>query len=128
MIQGAFRLGKNYGGSRLKYINKYGKLLLSAYVMKKMKSVKSPGKKGILRKYAKLALGAYLLNKLRSGGLEKEVEAELEPEEILFGEADEAEKGRGRPLMTMGKIILGVLAGATLLYAIKRRAAKKKRS
>ena len=110
----------------MKYINKYGKLLLSAYVMKKMKSVKSPGKKGILRKYAKLALGAYLLNKLRSERLEKEIEAELEPEEIMLSEAEEAEKGKGRPLMTMGKIILGVIAGATLLYAVKRRAAKKR--
>jgi len=110
----------------LKYVNKYGKLLLSAYIMKKMKSVRTPGKKGILRKYAKLALGAYLLNKLRSGRLEKEVEAELEPEEMMLSEAEKAEKGRGRPSMKMGKVILGVLAGATLLYAVKRRAAKKK--
>ena len=100
--------------------------MLSAYIMKKMKSVRTPGKKGILRKYAKLALGAYLLNKLRSGRLEKEVEAELEPEEMMLSEAEKAEKGRGRPSMKMGKVILGVLAGATLLYAVKRRAAKKK--
>ena len=111
----------------MKYVNKYGKLLLSAYIMKKMKSVKSPGKKGILRKYAKLALGAYLLNKLRSERLEKEVEAEFEPGEIMLSETEEAEKGKGRPSMKMGKIILGVLAGTTLLYAVKRHAAKKRK-
>ncbi|WP_292390059.1 hypothetical protein [Methanosarcina sp. UBA5] len=106
-------------------MNKYGKLLLSAYIMKKMKSGRSPGRKGILRKYAKLALGAYLLNKLRSGRLEKEVEAELEPEEMMLSE-EEVETGKGRPSMRIGKIILGGLAGATLIYAVKRRAAKKR--
>lgn len=93
--------------------------------MKKMKSGGSPGKRGILRKYAKLAIGAYLLNKLRSGILEKEVEPEVEPEEMMLSEAEEAETGEGRPSMRMGKIILAGLAGATLLYAVKKRAAKK---
>lgn len=94
--------------------------------MKRMKSGGSPGKRGILHKYAKLALGAYLLNKLRSGRVEKEEEAEVEPEEMMLNEAEEVEKGMGRPSMGIGKIIMGALAGATLIYAVKRHTAKKR--
>ncbi len=108
----------------MKNMNKYGKLLLSAYIMKKMKSVRSPGRKGTLRKYAKLALGAYLLNKLKSRRLEKGIKAE-EPEEMMLSETKEVETGKGSS-MRIGKIILGGLAGATLLYAVKRHAAKKR--
>lgn len=110
----------------MRNVNKYGKLLLSAYIIKRMKSGGSPGKRGILHKYAKLALGAYLLNKLRSGRVEKEEEAEVEPEEMMLNEAEEVEKGMGRPSMRMVKMILGGLAGAVLLYSIKKRVAKKR--
>jgi len=108
----------------LRNVNKYGKLLLSAYIMKRMKSGGSSGKRGILHKYAKLALGAYILNKLKSGKLEKEIKAELEPEEMISEE--KIETGKGRPSMGIGKIIMGALAGATLIYAVKRHTAKKR--
>jgi len=106
-------------------MGKYGKLVLSAYVMKKMKSGGAPGSKGILRKYAKLALGAYLLSKLKSEKPEKEIEVEIEPEEeIIPSEPVEVEKGEGS-LMRIGKIAIGELAGATIIYALKKQAAKK---
>ncbi|WP_292372381.1 MULTISPECIES: hypothetical protein [unclassified Methanosarcina] len=101
-------------------MRKYGKLLLSAYIMKRMKSGRSPRSRETMRKYAKLALGAYLLNRLRSERLEKEIE----PEEMMLGE-EEAEKGK-EPSMKIEKIILGGIVGATLLYAIKKLAEKKR--
>lgn len=109
-------------------MSKYGKLVLSAYIMKKMKPGRYPGSEGILRKYAKLALGAYLLNKLKSEKPKKEIEVEVEPEEEIPEEEItlpvEAEKG-GRSLMRIGEITLGVLAGAAIIYALKKHAAKK---
>lgn len=110
----------------MRNVNKYGKLLLSAYIMKKMKSGRTPGTRGLAHKYIKLAIGAYLLNKLKSGRLEKEIEAEVEPEEEAISEAEGVETGKKGSSMRIGKIILGGLAGATLLYAVKRRAAKKR--
>jgi hypothetical protein len=96
-------------------MRKYGKLLLSAYIMKKIKSGKS--QKGIVRKYAKLALGTLLLKKLNSIKFEKEVKPVEEVELI------ETESGASR--MGIGKIIMGALAGATVIYAIKKYTAKK---
>ncbi len=110
----------------MRNVNKYGKLLLSAYIMNKLKSGGAPKGRGSMRKYIKLAAGAYLLNRLKSGRVEKEVGAEVEPEEMILGGVEEAKTGRG-PSMRIGKIILGGLAGATLIYALKRHAAKKRR-
>ena len=90
--------------------------------MKNIKSGGSPKSRGTLRKYIKLALGAYLLNRLKSGISHKEVEPE---EEMTLSEAEGVETGKGSS-MKIGKIILGALAGATLIYAVKRRAAKKR--
>jgi hypothetical protein len=105
-------------------MSKYGKLLLSAYIMKKMKSEGSPRSRGKMHKYAKLALGAYLLNKLKSGKTQKEVKVEPE-EEIILSKAGKVETGGGSS-MKIGKIILGALAGATLIYTVKKHAAKRK--
>ncbi|HHV24332.1 MAG TPA: hypothetical protein GXX65_07280 [Methanosarcina sp.] len=104
-------------------MNKYGRLLLSAYIMKKVKLARSSRGRGTLSKYFKLALGAYLLSKLKSGKPQKE--GEMEPEEMIFNEPVEVEAGRGSS-MKIGKIILGALAGATLIYAVKKRAVKKR--
>lgn len=109
----------------MRTVNKYGKLLLSAYIMKKLKSGVSPKGRGSIRKYIKLAAGAYLLNRLKSGRVGKGVEAEVEPEEMILSEAEKAETGGGSS-MKIVKIILGGLAGATLIYALKRHAAKKR--
>jgi hypothetical protein len=106
-------------------MRKYGKLMLSAYIMKNMKSGGSLRSKGILRKYAKLALGAYLLKKLKPEKSEKEMKFEVEPEEeIIPSGAVEVKEGRGS-LMKIGKITLGVLAGAAIVYALKKQVAKK---
>lgn len=83
--------------------------------MKKIKSGKS--QKGIVRKYAKLALGTLLLKKLNSIKFEKEVKPVEEVELI------ETERGDSR--IGIGKIIMGALAGATVVYAIKKYTAKK---
>lgn len=100
-------------------MKRYGKLLLSAYLMKKIKAGGSQKSKGAMHRYAKLALGAYLLNKLKSG--KSHTEIEVEPEE----EIKLSEEGEGSSIMKFGKIILGVLAGATIMYAFKKHAAKK---
>ncbi len=100
-------------------MKRYGKLLLSAYLMKKIKAGGSQKSKGTMHRYAKLALGAYLLKKLKSEKSHKKVEAE--PEE----EIESREAGKGSSIMKFGKIILGVLAGATIIYAFKKHAAKK---
>ena len=88
--------------------------------MNKLKSGGAPRGRGTVSKYIKLAAGAYLLNRIKSRLMEKEVEPEVEP-----GEIEEAETSGGSS-MRIGKIILGGLAGATLIYALKRRAAKKR--
>jgi hypothetical protein len=103
-------------------MNKYGKLLLSAYIMKKMKSGRSPGIKGFFRQYAKIALGAYIAKKLKSEKPEKEFETEMEPEEV--GKPAEVEAFEGSSAK-IGKIVIGVLAGAAIVYALKKQAAKK---
>ncbi|HEY3361876.1 MAG TPA: hypothetical protein VGK06_08665 [Methanosarcina sp.] len=107
-------------------MRKYGKLLLSAYIMKKLKSGVAPKGRGTIRRYLKLAAGAYLLNKLKSVRVEKEVEAKVESEEeMILSEAKGVKTGKGSS-MKIGKIILGGLVGATLIYALKKRAAKKR--
>jgi hypothetical protein len=109
-------------------MKKYGKLLLSAYVMKKIKPGKSQKSKGFINKYGQLALGAYVLNKLKSEKAQKEIEIEPEKEIELTG----TDKGTSR--MSTGKVlkgalagatIVGVLAGATALYSYKKYQAKK---
>lgn len=85
--------------------------------MNKIKSGKSQKGGGIVRKYAKLALGTLLLKKLNSIKFEKKVKPVEEVELI------ETERGASR--MGSGKIIMGALAGATVIYAIKKYTAKK---
>jgi hypothetical protein len=92
--------------------------------MKKMNSGRSARSKGTLRKYAKLALGAYLLNKLKSEKPQKKVEVEPE-EEIILNKPVEIEVGEGSSMMKLRKIIMGMLVGATAVYAFKKYTAKK---
>jgi hypothetical protein len=98
-------------------MKKYGKLLLSAYIMEKIKSGKSQKGGGIISKYAKLALGAVLLKKLRSMKFEKEVEP---IENVELNKA-----GKGSVVKKLAKITLAALIGATAIYAFKKYAAKK---
>jgi hypothetical protein len=98
-------------------MKKYGKLLLSAYIMEKIKSGKSQKGGGIISKYAKLALGAFLLKKLTSMKFEREVEP--------IEEAELSKAGKGSVIKKLAIIITGVLVGATAIYAFKKYAAKK---
>ncbi len=100
-------------------IKRYVKLLISAYLMKKIKTVGYQKGKGLMLKYAKLVLGTVLLNKFKSEKSHKK--AEEKSEEIEASEADE-----GSSLTAFGTIILGVLAGATILYAFRKYAADKR--
>ena len=56
--KGALRSGKYQGGMRLQSIKGLGKLLLSAYIMKQIKSGRAQKGGGIIGKYARLVLGA----------------------------------------------------------------------
>ncbi len=100
-------------------IKRYVKLLISAFFMKKIKAVGYQKGKGLLFKYAKLALGTFLLNKLKSDKSHKKAEDKSE-------EIEASEAGEGSSLTAFGTIILGVLAGATILYAFKKYAADKR--
>jgi hypothetical protein len=99
-----------------------GKLLLSAYLMKKMNSRVSRSGGGMIGKYAKLMLVGYLFKKLKFRNIKAaEVEEEVEPVEEK--ELTEAKKESSK--MGIVKIIMGALAGATIFYAMKKHAAKK---
>lgn len=99
-----------------------GKLFLSAYLMKKINSRISRGEGGIIGKYAKLMLVGYLFKKLKSRNIKtSEVEEEVEPVEEK--ELIEAKKESSK--IGIVKIIMGALAGATIIYAMKKHAAKK---
>lgn len=97
-----------------------GELLLSAYIMKKIKPVGSQKSGGPISKYGKLVLGAYLLEKLKSEKSEKEAVPEMELEEVKLNET-----GGGPSTMKLGKVVMGVLVGATAIYALKKYSAKK---
>jgi hypothetical protein len=110
---------ENRGGSRLLNIKRYVKLLISAYLIKKIKTVGYQKGKGLMFKYAKLVLGTFILNKFKSDKSQKK--AEDKSEEIEASDADE-----GSSITAFGTMVLGVLAGATILYAFRKYAADKR--
>lgn len=120
------------GGVRVLNIKSYGKLLLSAYLMNKVKPAGSKKKKGLVR-YGELALGAYLLEKLKSGKSNKEVEADIfiepekleKPKQLVKSEGIKLGESREGYSMKFGKIFMGAIIGATAVYALKKHAAKK---
>lgn len=107
----------------------YGKVLLSAYLVNKIKSVGSEKNKGLL-KYGKLVLGAYLLERLKSEKSQKEIEPEtlveqdasVESEAWAEPELNKSDKGYS---MRFGKVVMGALIGVTAMYALKKHSAKK---
>jgi len=101
-------------------MKRYGKLLMSAYVMKKIKPGGPQNSGGIINKYGKLVLGAYILEKLTSEKSQKESGLEIEPEEVKLDEA-----GEGSSMKKLCKIMMCVLVGATAIYAFKKHVAKK---
>jgi hypothetical protein len=99
-----------------------GKLFLSAYLMKRINSRISRGGGGMIGKYAKLMLVGYLFKKLKFRNIKSsEVEEEVEPVE----EKESTEVKKESSKMGIAKIIMGALAGATIIYAMKKHAAKK---
>lgn len=108
-------------------MNKYGKLLLSAYIMERIKNENSRKNSGLLKKYAKLALGAYIVKKLKSAKSENKEEM-LETEELELSE--EASKVKGHKHLATGAFagasgiligVIGALAGVAILYAAKKK-------
>lgn len=115
------------GGTRLQNIKGISKLLLSAYLMKKINSRIARSSGGVVSKYAKLMLVGYLFKKLKVKNIalpkfEKEAEPveKVESKEIV----ESKETSRGSSIMGVGKVIMGVLAGATIIYAVKKFATK----
>jgi len=100
-------------------MKRYGAILLSAYIMKKIKPGGSQKSKG-LSKYGKLVLGAYLLEKLQTDKSEKEAVPKMELKEVKVNET-----GGGSSTMKLGKVVMGMLVGATAIYALKKYSAKK---
>ena len=106
----------------MQHIKGLGKLLLSAYLMKRVNSRIARGSGGIVGKYAKLMLVGYLFKKLRAKNMAvSKSEIEAEPVE----EVKSKEKTRGSSKMGFGKILLGALVGATIIYVAKKHVAKK---
>ena len=102
------------------HMKKYGKLLLSAYVMKNIKPGRPLKSGGIINKYGKLVLGAYLLEKLKSEKSEKEAVPKMELEEVKLNET-----GGGSSMKKLGKVVMGMLVGATAIYALNKYSTKK---
>ncbi|MHC1754199.1 MAG: hypothetical protein AB9861_01985 [Methanosarcina sp.] len=87
----------------IKLLSKYGKLLLGAYILRRLHSgnsheVSEHKRSGTISKYGKLILGAYLMGKLRSG---------------KFYGTKEHEESTGGMLNKYGKLMLTT-------YAMKR--------
>ncbi len=101
-------------------MKRLGKLLLSTYIMKKIKPGKSQKSRGLINKYGKLVLGAYLLEKLKSEKSEKEAVPKMELEEVKLNETC-----GGSSKMTISKVMMGILVGATVVYTLKKYSAKK---
>ncbi len=101
-------------------VKSMGKLLLSAYIMKKINSRIARSSGGIISKYAKLMLVGYLFKKLKAKNIALPKFEESKPVE----KAESKEKAEGSLIVGVGKVILGVLAGATIIYAVKKFATK----
>ena len=88
------------------------KMLLSAFLMKRINARITRSSGGVVSKYAKLMLVGYLFKKLRAKNMAvSKSEIEAEPVE----EVKSKEKTRGSSKMGFGKILLGALVGATTI-------------
>ncbi|MGB9928189.1 MAG: hypothetical protein ACPK85_07250 [Methanosarcina sp.] len=118
-------------------VSKFGKLLLSAYLMDKIKKESSSKQNsGLLKKYAELALGAYILKKLKSAKSEDN-EIVVETEEIETSEIEGGSKVKGRKHVVTGAVAgasgiaigaVGALAGIAILYVAKKQMDKRHKS
>lgn len=100
------------------------KLLLSAFLMKKINSRIVSGSGGIVSKYIKLMLVGYLFKKLKTTNISlPKFEKEAEPVE----EPKPEEKHTGSSALKIAEIIMGVAVGAVIIYAVRKYAAKSSR-
>jgi hypothetical protein len=95
---------------------KYGKMLLSAYTMKKIISCKSKKGRGMRSKYVKLFLLGYILKKL-SFKTSKSTE--------YYNKIETEERKLNKPMTKFGtnkftKIILELLIGAIAIHIFKK--------
>ena len=104
-----------------------GKVLLSAFVMKSINARIARGSGGKVSKYAKLMLVGYLFKKLKVKNITlPKFEKEAEPVEIAESKvkAESNGKSRGSSRLGIGKLVMGALVGATIIYAVKKYATK----
>jgi hypothetical protein len=98
-----------------------GKILLSAFLMKRINARIARGSGGTVSKYVKLVLVGYLFKKLNAKNISL---AKFREEAKPVEESRSNKKVRGSSLKGVSKIIMGVLAGVTIIYALKKLAAK----
>jgi len=104
-----------------------GKVLLSAFIMKRINARIARGSGGIVSRYAKLMLVGYLFKKLKVKNITlPKFEKEAEPVEIAESKeiTESNGKSRGSLILGIGKLVIGALAGATIIYAVKKYATK----
>ena len=98
--------------------------------MKKINPASSRKSKGLF-KYGKLIIGAYALEKLKQDKAQKEIKLKklIRSEESVETKVKpvtvkSSESGDGSS-MKIGKFVMGALVGATAVYALKKRSATK---
>jgi uncharacterized metal-binding protein len=100
---------------------KYGKMLLSAYFMKKIISCKSKKGRGLRSKYVKLFLLGYILKKLSFKTIKSlEYSDKIETEEIKLNKPMKRSE-----MKKFAKIILGLLLGAIAIYVLRKHSTRK---
>ena len=104
-----------------------GKVLLSAFLMKRINARIARGSGGIVSRYAKLMLVGYLFKKLKVKNITlPKFEKGAEPVEIAESKeiVESNGKSRGSSILGIGKLVMGALAGATIICAVKKYATK----
>lgn len=125
-------------------LKKYGKLMLTTYAVKKLQSGKSHEKieqpeqhmkssvgsslmhagsslAHVVKKYGKWIIGIYVLKKLHHVKKLHHEKSKGETKEIV---ATKTYEEKGSSMVKFGAIVMGVLAGATAIYAFKKYRAK----
>lgn len=119
----------NLGGTKLMSVKGFvksnakgiGKAVLSAFLMKRINARISQGNGGKVSKYVKLMLVGYLFKKLKVMNIRlQKSDKKVKPvEELESNEKLDGSSKKGVP-----KIIIGLLAGVTIIYAVKKLAGK----
>ena len=98
-----------------------GKVVLSAFLMKRINARIARGSGGKVSKYVKLMLVGYLFKKLNVMNFTLQKFGK----EVKPGEESELNEKLGKSSKKgVTKIIMGLFAGVTIIYAVKKFAAK----